>query len=352
MHITTLPIQHLRTPSVSLLIYRGKHIGTDQWLDPALQQKTEELRQSYNRYGNVPSFDSFDKNAAIYLACTEYRHKSGLLLDEWLSARFIFADHALTPNELHELLQCLYHDQPVIEILRTPTAVTQPEHIAIVSRICGSSGKFITVDNCPTVPLVQKSQTQLRYTAYAFAFMIKQFLDDYHSWKDIQFIVGLFRNELITKSLTIQTEAKPLPTFHHGVTLFPDAPLDALRIDRDIAAYNFPAYFFNTDSLNLMLQGLITDGQLSQHSVASHLKNPEQIIHLMKGETLSYREFCNMGPLFTRCGSIPSSLMSGEELRAMIVEKVPDGPEFRVLKIRQWEEEFMELIATIVNTGA
>lgn len=322
--IASVPVATVSTRLVCFEIYRAKDIGSSKW-DSDLFEVVRRARESYvPPYGNVPLLDGFDFSAAVYLVRMRSVHAEEHCWEEWLSARFIFANHYMTPPRTHKLLQYLYRGQPFIEALDgiLPQAARR---VAVISRICG----FAT--DCDA--LGESTHAKLHFTAQALALMVKQFIIDYKKKRDLCLLMGLFRDELIQKALTKEIDGRFLPVFFSATDIFRDSRPDDFCIDRGISAYNFPAYFFDTKALARLLAQLVHDGSLSSEIVRKHLEHPERIVELLNGEDLPYNEFRKMGPLLSRRGHIHGTRMTGEALRCRISHSVPDGPHLRMLEV-------------------
>ncbi len=311
-------VSAFHTPSVSFEVFRAKYAETSKWED-GLENVVLEARKSYvERYGNVSLLDSSDEHAVVYLVRAQYTDQARLV-EEWLSARFVLTKQ-LTPEGAHKLIQSTCCGQPLLQILK------QPEKLAVVSRICG----YLKEEGREEV------RRELQHTSYAFALMVKQFCIDYAQDGNLHFIVGLFRNELVEKSLQRNVNEVLLPSFYFGPKLIPGVTRDQFSIDRSMAAYQFPGYFLETPALQKLLRQLIEEDLLERELVAGYLPDPKDIDNIMNGVSVSYRSFCRMGEVFT-----------SENIRRRIDENVPDGPELRVIDIQEWEGEFPLLMKNI-----
>ncbi len=344
--ISSSNIKEIIAPHVHIALYRAKAMGASEWVGEDLKARTLLARESYiPRYGDVGKVDRFDESATIYLVRTSYKDANGTAIDEWLSARFVLPHLHLLMHETHELLQSLYSGQPTLAMLRgfCPYAV---KNIAIVSRICGYRTQEGVSEG---VGDIQNLFLPLTHTAFAFTLMVDQFLLDYNSGGDIRVILGLFRNELIRKALTI-TALGQVPRFYFGQLLFPLSTRKEFRIDRNSSAYDFPSYFLNTEKLGKTLAELIASQLLTKECVANHFTNPTRIEQLLNGKTIPYHEYRMMGKLLSHQGLLPGSTMHGDDLRMILDAKVPDGPELRVLKTDQFSAHAAWITEHLQNT--
>lgn len=345
--ITNNKTQTIIAPRVQIDIYRAKIMKTSKWEGDDLKIKTLRARESYiPRYGDVDITDRFDENAAIYLVRTCYQSTEGEQIEEWLSARFVIPHLRLSMREAHELLQSLCSGRPTMSYLHK-FGPYDTENIAIVSRICGYRG-LQGLDGRTAEG--RDFFSPLKCTAFAFVLMVGQFLTDYNSTGDIRVMLGLFRNELIRKALTITGTKRQVPRFHFGPLLLPWALRKEFRIDRNYSAYDFPSYFLNTEKLGSVLRELIISGLLPKDLVADHLSNSALIEDLLDRKVLPYYEFRGMGKLLTHQGSILGSTMCGDDLRMILDVKVPDGPELRVFKTERFSQYTTLAIKCLSNT--
>ena len=315
----------INAPFATFEVFCAKDICTPDWRTAEnfdIRSLVLRSRQSYiQRYGdNIPVLDAYDIPAAVYLVRVSYAGG-----EEWLSARFAIPNTCLSSIDSHQFLQSKYQNHPLLEAIED-ISHEGLKHIVIVSRICGFVNKFDNADenNLVTQPL--------RYTAYAFALMLNQLILDYGTRYNIKFFLGLYRDELIKKSLTSVVDGISLPIFSFGTELIPGSIRKDFTIDRNISAYEHPAYFFKANELSVGLRDLIQRGILKLEDVADHLISHKNIIELMAGKSLDYGAFRNLGPvLITDC------------VRRELEPLLSDGPELRVINTAEWLEHFQSI---------
>jgi hypothetical protein len=102
-----------------------------------------------------------------------------------------------------------------------------------------------------------------------------------------------------------------------------------LRRSRSSQIYRHPGYFLNHRELTAVLRWLVETGLLTRRTLQRYSPSPtgsERLISLHSRRA----DFVGLGRLLTTNGAIEGSTLTGEELRAIIDERVGDGPTLRL----------------------
>lgn len=298
------------------------------WAEPLLRRIALRARRSYRRYGNVPLVDRHDDQSTILLVRTELT-RDALFFEEWLSVRFVHGE-LLGARDAHRFLMCRSGTTPVVRIL---APLFPPEHTflkrtAFISRIAG-------------IPSPQTKDGKLTRTAYAFAHAVSAFfLITDRRGEQIDHLLGIYRDELIEHSLTIERQGRRVPTFYPAHHIIGRNPSERVVIDRQIVAYEFPTYFFDIRKVEELLRELLRSGAISQDALAPYVGGKRNVRSIEAGRPRPLDCFKNLGKLFAHSdGPILGSTLTGASLRALIDARVPDGPHLRIILRPTWRRE-------------
>ncbi|HSE34528.1 MAG TPA: hypothetical protein VLB83_00245 [Candidatus Paceibacterota bacterium] len=303
------------------------------WRSPILRRITLRARRSYRRYGNVPLIDHHDDQSTVLLIRTTLT-RAALGPAEWLSVRFVHGD-LLGSRDAHRFLMCLSGKVPAVRKLAPifPPEQTFLARSAFISRISG-------------IPAPETKGGKLIRTPYAFAHAIRAFflLADLRN-ETMHHLLGIYRDELIARSLTIPGQYRRVPTFYTATEIIGRDPADAVSIDRSIVAYEFPTYFFDTAKVQELLRELLRTGAITRDALAPYVGGLGHVHTIESGRNVPYANLRDLGSLFSYPAvPIPGSTLTGAELRELIDRRVPDGPHLRIILRPTWRREVSQLI--------
>ncbi len=340
-------------------IYQAKQFYDAAWGHEAVRAMVRQARRAYCRYGNVPLEDAYDSKALVYLCRVQFPYNAlaspeqkNILLKEWLSIRFIPADGE--PASTEDLDQFLYARRPIRHWFEERLGGSDNlflRKILTISRICGIPPHLAQPGTASTALL----PTSLQYTALAFFFLNHHLFTELH-FNNIQYVTGVFSEVLLHKIImALRQQAYPSFTMPAAEDQIGCSP-EHITLDRSVMAHQFPGYFLNVYQLVALLQRLYWQGKLTIATFACYAPHFFSAI-LQSWQRFSYKELLQalqgIGNLLTVVGPIPHSLLTGEELRALVEKEVADGSRLRIVSTSQWrfsiEESFKALAATHFN---
>lgn len=315
------PLKVYKIGSATFRIYKAKDLYHPFWNSETLKRITKFARQSYLRYGDVPTIDNYDNNAAVYLCRTTYEN-----MEEWLCLRFVPGD--TRDHSLEDVDQYLYNGRSIAGTLKKKLVLKNNpiKKSVAVSRLCGIPP--YTVKFTAQQDILSRS---MKYTAQAFGLINKEFFSEKH----FSYLVGVFRPEV----------SKKLLKFSPGLNLsFPDAyeilkcKPDQIYLDRKSLAYHFPGYFLNIEQLVELLQKLIEENKLKIEFIKKYAKK------LLSGKKFKdYKEILKnisgISKVLLWKGKIPQSKLNGNELRSLVDKSVDDGPRLKIVTVASWVDQ-------------
>lgn len=313
-----------------LKLYRVKTLHSKTWLHDGLKRLVLDARGSYYRYGHCPPMDTYDSKAAVYIVSINYPGKDGASknsrVEECVSMRFVPGDGTPLSNE--DLKHARINGRPIGELIRDRLFGRDPaflSKIVSISRLCA-----ITPYNAVTG---QAYGLKLSHTFPAFLIMNCAFKTDCQKiGRQISFVTGLFRNELIQKSLTVRSNNEALPVFLPAYKALHLNTAGAIKISRHTLAHRFPAYFLNIHELLILLTKLISSKQLSPSAIDAQLK----ISGRLTTTSISAEKVGLLRPMLTSNGRIQNSILTGNKLWSLINKYVNDGPEMKIMNAAIW----------------
>ncbi|MEK7560439.1 MAG: hypothetical protein AAB539_00590 [Patescibacteria group bacterium] len=335
------PAETYRLDDVCFDLYPVKDGDDRQWKYGVLYRLLLEARMSYARYGNVPLFDEYDYKSWIYLIRVRYtmhfpRRSGAKRVEEWFSARFVPAvpQPPLTPD----FAECTYRNGSLVcrvaEKLLNGRAA-KIEKIVTVSKICGIHPYMADGDGAGLTALSRHH----RYSAACFALINRHFFCDAAA-SAFRFLSGLFRQELIEKSLTMRslTDGQRLPRFTPAYLLL-DCPERDIVVNRPVSAYEFPAYFLDVKQLLQLLRRLIAKKIITYATLdgAIPVACDRDFVLLLEDIGNAIPRLRHLGKLLARRGKLPHTRCTGEMLRLFIDVCVADGPQLQIMNVASWK---------------
>ncbi len=290
-------------PNFKVVITLAKPCGK-KWKNKNLQKKVLACRKAYLRYGKVPLLDKFDKKSDVYLIECSAK-QNGFKKPEYFSIRFVHAGKK-NPYATEDFLHFGHKNISLESILKK-------HKIKLLSLVTIS--KFCRQKTKPT---------NLKFTKLAFCLANKFFLE---TRPEIKYLTGLFRNEVINKSLTKNS----LPEFTKANTIF----RSNLKINRSVSAYKFPGYFLNLPNLKLAIKNLENSRQISKPTLNFYL-GKQLAAKILSTGNLKIPETKLLPKLLLTSGHLKHSQISGERLREILNTEVNDGPDFYFLHKEPW----------------
>lgn len=311
---------------ISIYIYCAKKKFSKQWTNPILRHIVMDARQSFKRYGPVPLVDVYDDKSSVYLARAVYpsvlidKYSNSVLVEEWLSLRFISA--AGNPEFTEDLKDCIYDGNPVYNLVRDElfkNSIDFNEKIISISRLCSIPSRFFNRQ--------QKNFTnKLLMMPVLFLLSVETFLQESISRSEnIEYFTALLRPEVLEKSLGTMLGKN----FHFYLTSLADIlKLDSHITINDVLCYQYPGYFLKMSKLIQLLKYLMDRGILTKQTIAYYLgdKNIIEKMYLTnKYESNMLVATKNLGDLLSTKDIIYGSLITGEELRMLIKNDIEYG---------------------------
>jgi hypothetical protein len=92
-----------------------------------------------------------------------------------------------------------------------------------------------------------------------------------------------------------------------------------------------------------LFKRLVREGKLSQlslfHYLGSDLSSRETIYR-----NVYFEHIDRLGKLLNVRGNVHKGTISGEELRALVDDEVPDGPELKITDIKKWKKSINDIL--------
>ena len=333
-------------------VYRAKSLHSLKWESAALKRLVAHARDSYLRYGSVPPFDKYDNKSAVYITRVQYTHRCKTQtyypIEEWLSMRFIPSDGL--PEYTEDLLFSLCEGKPLVDWLKakcTENTEKIVDQIITLSRICSIPPCIngIAVNQNVQLPL------KLQYTGISFALMNKVFLEEYKFQTRHRYITGMFREELINRVLTLESEQGRIPQFTYGYEFIGQNDPSVITLNRSSApVYDFPAYFLKTDQHHDALYNLWKKGSIATDTFAYYVKTDFDVHEWMDDIGIFQQILPKLGALLTAKGFLSGSSITGEQMRLILNDCVDDGPQLRMMQIEVWSksiEQYLRLCGIV-----
>lgn len=322
-------------------LYRAKHHSVSEWSSPTFKELVMDARRSYLRYGAITPEDAYDKKSAVYITRVSYPHTQKRIschTEEWLSIRFVPAKN--TPLYTEDLILCQHDGESLIQWLAETNfdgARNEKEiskRVVTISRICGIMPYRVPAAK-PLKNTALRQPTKLKYTGIAFALMNHQFLNDHSG--NLRYITGIFRPELIEKTLTtITSDNQIVPDFTWGYRILGFTDSSSIPLDRSsLIPYQFPAYFLHMNQLYHALAELLAKRIISMHTLGRYIKNPDE---WMQDATSFQNTSAELGTLLTAHGTLYDSLLTGDELRSFLTARIQDGAHLRMMRVDAWRK--------------
>ncbi len=319
------PLAVYQNAGATFAVYQVKNLYERRWLHPSLWPLVKQARAAYARYGRIALFDSYDDKAAIYLAKAIYQGQ-----EEWLGLRFVPADGL--PKATEDLLKCGRREPLGVQMRRRLFAGNKNflKQVVTVSRIGG---------------LPAAGSSKLKHAAVLFALINKHFFEEAaKARRQFHYLTGLFRPEIIVKSLTRRCAKETLPRFTaaHQI-LGSNQPAD-FTLRRELYLYRYPAYFFKMEELLKTLKKLIKQGRLTNLSWRYYLKTKNNFADFVKESAGQIQAWQNLWRLLTVKGRLRDSVITGEELRQIIDQETADGPELKIMPVPLWQKSINKFL--------
>ncbi len=334
------PCMKCRVNNLSLEVFLAKSFKED-WVTPSLRDAVLHEREAYLRYGDVALTDRHDDDSTVYLICGK-QTKNGVNIEERFSVRFV-SGQSMSIEEANRFLMTNLAGGSFLEAMQKQLSGdgTFLGQLAFVSRICGSVHSL----GGTSVETTTWAAPKMTLTAYAFALAVDHFFEWTQEGARTAYLFGIFREELISRSLTVAHNDHRVPRFENARSMLGGNHEGEITIERTADVYRYPGYFFQVDQLWDLLRQLVLAGKLSPLTLARHIGGDDAVTELMSQAPMNVEYARNLGYLLAHEGMIDNSTISGEELRAMINEHVGDGPQLCALRRKNWDEDFLHLMS-------
>lgn len=330
-------------------IYRAKKFGESLTGNTPLQKIVFLARAASNVSYGRPLADAFDIKSAAYLGRARYIDASApspVLLEEWLCVRLVYGNGA--PVGTGELDFYLCGDETVEQKVRKSFF----DNCAAKDfwPFCSASNRMCSIRPFPADPRVEPhyfvTPQKNKHTAVLYALINKHFLDDCLSGGQCQLLSGIILNRIVDNALALRIGKKNYGTHFTPAHALLGVSAKDVRLNRakdDSYVYRYPAYFLDVPKLIETLSDLCARNLLS-----------ETVYDIFAGGSLFDRDcrvqysahrLRSLGVLLGIRGKIPYSSLSGEELRRIIDERVPDGPELKLTPLPLLERSIEHLIS-------
>lgn len=326
-------------------IYLVKKMHDRQWANPVLLKLLLHARGSFYIYSELPPLDSYDLKSQIYLVRSRYNVKianSEYPIEEWVSTRFIpyYGD----PQKFRDLEMFEYRGRGIeywIKKRLLDTAKLDWNSVVGASGLCGIE-PFSVSENI--VSQENLAIQDLRYTSLAFALIVRQFVKSCEN-RPLFYLTVQVAEEFVQRVLTfrLQNQAfQPNFTLASDMLMIKKASQVGLRRN-GLLIYNRPFYFFNRKALLELLRDLIRKEVLTVKTLEYYMGDPSLANKLLNNERTAVSEFAKLGKIFTANGRLYGAKITGAELRN-ILKKVPDGPQFRIMKAKDFTLSLQKMI--------
>ena len=347
--ILPLPLISVLCGGVNVAVYEAKPLYKDQWLSVAARDLTMKARRAYDRYGNMPHADYYDAKSAIYLASAQYSRYCDVddtdhQVREWLSMRFIPGDGF--PQGTSDFDECSAdadNESLALAVQKKllPGADDIFSHFITMSRVCRITALQDDTDTCTFPP------RKLAHAALLFALINNVFYQSYKAAQQFSYITGLYRSEVIEKSLTTAHGNSRIPVFVPATTTLGYQEHDAVKIDRRVSAFRYPSYFLDMKGIVRILATFYQTGRISLKTLQNCFPSDDAVEKVVHGVLPDLKDMGSLGHLLTAPNYVPGSYISGDELRDSINRTVEDGPRLFIMKSREWYDSVMQALGSM-----
>lgn len=333
-------------------VYRVKELFNPSWPNEVLRELLVHARGSYYIYGERPPLDEYDAKSAPYLVRVEYPISdppSGRrwVVEEWLSDRLVPCTEA--PVGGGELEYFLYQSKSMdywLQRMCFQFKENYQDYTFASNRMCSISPYLQDEE-------IEKSGISFParqfYTAFCYTLMRHHFLEDYLEKLGARYKTSILMSRVIEKSMSVKIEERAVQVeFTPAYQFFGLSNPKLIQLDRQAhggASYQFPGYFLDTGRLVGLLRGLLKEGKLSVQTILHYLGEESVARELLGTEEIHFEKLKNIGKLLSEAEQVFDSSLTGEELRRMIDEEVPDGPELKISKIETLRQNRYEILA-------
>ena len=178
----------------------------------------------------------------------------------------------------------------------------------------------------------------------AFCLANQVFLDIFNENNKFLFITGLFRNEVIEKSLSTFINNQKLPNFISASKFLKIKKTEKVGIKRYDFVYKYPAYFFNLEDLLTLLQNLLNQGKLSEKTLEFYLGHKKNLKKFLNGSSGKFKKSKNLGKLLNAKGLLKFAKISSNQLKKMMHLHVKDGPELKIMSVKKWTADINKIL--------
>ena len=336
-------------------VYQTKGLYNPEWTSPKLKELVCECRKSYLRYGDVPQLDEYDPKSAIYLVRAVYpvdsvsRESVSAFGEEWFSMRFVPGDGNPRLNE--DMFYCQAFGIPVFRWVQDRLFNSADDfggHVASMSRLCSIPPRRMH-GAARSTSLLPQFPSKMRYTFAMFVLTNLAFFEDMRKVKRIiRHISGMFREELITKVLSIPiTERENIPHFVSANAALGFDGRKNVTIDRSYPVYRYPGYFLRIEQVASVLYDLLRKGSISEDCLRHYFKDSCPQGEVPAEATRFKPHSHELAEFLTTDGPLHACGLTGEELRRIMNERVQDGPELKIMNMTEWEEDIQECKASL-----
>jgi len=327
-------------------VYRVKSIIDPTWKNDALYELLLSMRSSYYVYGERPPLDYFDSKSAIYAVRVNYPYKPDLgkdspTMEEWLSIRLV--PGIGMPIGAAELDFFRYEGKLVSDIVQKSLCRPDESYTEIFpgcSRMCGIEPHFIQEKDMPPGTILSSRH---KHSAICYALMSLHMLEDDLKHTPARYITGVIINRFVESTLTIEVAGNKFPiafTPAHKILNVEDPRLIKLdRRSRNLYAYHYPSYFFDAYQLLDFLKWMIDEGKITQDTLHYYFGEDFDVETALKEKGMVLvKRLKYLWKLLTAQGDVVGSKLTGEELRNLVDERVPDGPELKITPLEELEK--------------
>jgi len=324
---------------VTFEVFVAKDFKSRFWRDPALKELLLCTRGSYGVYGVREPFDRYDTKASIYVARARYPHENGTdTIEEWLSSRLV--PGVGDPAGAGELDLYSYQGHSMEYWVQKRLGCASDvfwEYVLSSSRMCGIHPYITGAKDLGDFGKVSVHGRALKhkFTAVCNAVIRAQFLIDNGYQFPYRVVTAIIREDLHKRGLQVVSQEQklvPLYTTAHEFLGIPNSR--AITLDKNVYAFEFPSYWLDVSQLTRVLEELKTEGKLSA----------EGLEYYLRGDFPFSFNTANLGALLTVPGTIHASLMTGEELRALVDTRVEAKPILRITDAKAWFQSYLRIL--------
>ncbi len=328
-------------------VFKAKELYHPAWKNPALFRLVIDARGSYERYGDYPPLDAYDRKSAIYLARVRFTapgiRQKAVAMEEWLAMRFI--PWRGTPYGFDDLKLCAYKGKTADAWFQKKFPRRDGNHLIVsLSRICGIHPYPVrALDDAEAHPTARH-----RFTALAFAAINNEFFNMHASAKnECAHVTALIHPALAKKALMVRKGKHAFaPGFAPAHWLLGLASAFALHRDGLAGQYcfRFPQYFLDTSAIARLLGSLAAKGVLPATALAEHLGDSSAAERFLSGKPVHITALRGLGKIFSAEGVIAGTAFTGAGLRAL-AKNIPDGPALQLMEFEEWRKSIAALVA-------